>query len=126
VTPFAPADVIYVNAGASRPADLWLDSLKDGGRMLLMLTTDANFPRPNFQSVTGGIFVVTRRGDDFHARFTGPVWVFPCEGLRDATSVAALDAAFAKGGHQNVSRLHRGDPPAGAECWVRGPGWALA
>lgn len=126
VTPFAPADVIYVNAGASRPADLWLDNLKDGGRMLLMLTTDANFPRPDFQRVTGGIFLVTRRGDEFHARFTGPVWVFPCEGLRDAQSVAALDAAFAKGGHQAVTRLYRDDLPEDVEGWVRGPGWALA
>lgn len=30
VAPFAPADVIYVNAGASRPADTWLNGLKDG------------------------------------------------------------------------------------------------
>ena len=35
VTPFAPADVIYVNAGASRPADAWLDGLKEGGRLIL-------------------------------------------------------------------------------------------
>jgi protein-L-isoaspartate(D-aspartate) O-methyltransferase len=29
---FAPADLICVNAGATRPADIWLDGLKDGGR----------------------------------------------------------------------------------------------
>jgi len=27
---FEPADVIYVNAGATRPADIWLDRLKEG------------------------------------------------------------------------------------------------
>jgi protein-L-isoaspartate(D-aspartate) O-methyltransferase len=27
---FEPADVIYVNAGATRPADAWLDRLKEG------------------------------------------------------------------------------------------------
>ena len=30
---FEPADVIYVNAGATRPADAWLDRLKEGGRL---------------------------------------------------------------------------------------------
>jgi protein-L-isoaspartate(D-aspartate) O-methyltransferase len=37
---FDPAEVIYVNAGATRPVDLWLDRLKDGGRMILALTRD--------------------------------------------------------------------------------------
>jgi protein-L-isoaspartate O-methyltransferase len=32
---FDPADVIYVNAGATRPAALWLDRLNDGGRLIL-------------------------------------------------------------------------------------------
>jgi protein-L-isoaspartate(D-aspartate) O-methyltransferase len=27
---FESADVIYVNAGATRPADAWLDRLKEG------------------------------------------------------------------------------------------------
>jgi protein-L-isoaspartate(D-aspartate) O-methyltransferase len=27
---FEPVDVIYVNAGATRPADAWLDRLKEG------------------------------------------------------------------------------------------------
>ena len=34
-----PADVIYVNAGTTRPADLWLDRLKEGGRLILPMTT---------------------------------------------------------------------------------------
>ena len=38
---FEPADVIYVNAGATRPGDAWLDRLKEGGRLILPLTADA-------------------------------------------------------------------------------------
>ena len=37
---FDPADVIYVNAGATRPSDIWLDRLNDGGRLILPLTSD--------------------------------------------------------------------------------------
>jgi protein-L-isoaspartate(D-aspartate) O-methyltransferase len=40
---FEPADVIRVNAGATRPADAWLDRLKEGGRLILPLTADG-FP----------------------------------------------------------------------------------
>src|ERR1700719_917781 len=39
---FEPADVIYVNAGATRPADAWLARLKAGGRLILPLTADAS------------------------------------------------------------------------------------
>src|ERR1700680_2456556 len=38
---FEPVDVIYVNAGATRPADAWLDRLKEGGRLILPLTAGA-------------------------------------------------------------------------------------
>ncbi len=41
--PFDPADVIYVNAGATRPAPAWLDRLKEGGRLVLPLTTAKGF-----------------------------------------------------------------------------------
>jgi len=37
---FEPADVIYVNAGATRPAASWLEQLKEGGRLILPLTAD--------------------------------------------------------------------------------------
>jgi hypothetical protein len=34
--------VIYVNAGATRPADAWLDALAEGG--LILPPTDSGFP----------------------------------------------------------------------------------
>lgn len=42
---FDPADGIYVNAGATRPSDHWLDKLKPGGRLIMMLTTDKSWDR---------------------------------------------------------------------------------
>lgn len=52
IAPFEPADVVYVNAGATRPADAWLDRLKVGGRLVLPLTTDKGFARSSWP--TGG------------------------------------------------------------------------
>jgi protein-L-isoaspartate O-methyltransferase len=36
--------VIYVNAGAIHPADIWLDRLNDGGRLILPLTAQKTLP----------------------------------------------------------------------------------
>src|SRR5262245_62157150 len=38
--PFDAADIIYVNAGCTRPAERWLDNLCNGGRLILPMTSD--------------------------------------------------------------------------------------
>src|SRR5205814_4846122 len=91
---FEPADVILVNAGATRPADIWLDRLKDGGRLILPLTSEAD--RGDWRR--GAVFRIERRGDDFLAKWISAGDIFPCEGARDAESERALAAAFEKGG----------------------------
>jgi protein-L-isoaspartate(D-aspartate) O-methyltransferase len=136
--PLAPADVIYVNAGASRPADSWLDALKPGGRMVLPLTV--NFMTEQGHSMThGAIFLITRHINDpdhFAARCMSGTRIYPCAGMRDGASDLALVAAFAKdgfrdggfgnGGLGRITRLYRTDDIAEERCWVRAPGWCLA
>lgn len=115
---FDPADVIYVNAGVTRPVDLWLDRLKDGGRMILALTRD--------KDAGGAWFLIERRGGGFLAKSISAADLFPCEGARDAESERALVAAFEKGGQERVTRLYRnGDVPE-EQCWLKGPNWCLA
>ena len=117
---FEPADVIYVSAGATRPVDLWLDRLKDGGRLILMLTLDKKF------GLLGAFFRIERRGDGFLAKWIFAADIFPCEGARDAESERALAAALDKGGWERVTRLYRsGDVPE-EQCWLKGPDWCLA
>ncbi|THD79839.1 MAG: methyltransferase domain-containing protein [Phenylobacterium sp.] len=120
---FDPADVIYVNAGATRPADLWLDRLKDGGRLLLPLTTDRNFP--DASALQGAVFRIDRRGEDFLARWVSHIAVFPCEGMRDAASEQALAEALKTPRWHEVTRLVRGAPPPVEACWLRAPDWSL-
>jgi protein-L-isoaspartate(D-aspartate) O-methyltransferase len=126
---FDPADVIYVNAGATRPADIWLDRLNDGGRLILPLTSDKGFGE-NPENIPiqrrGAVFGIKRRGNEFLAKWISAVAIFPCEGARDAGSERALAAAFEKGGWEQVRRLHRrGDLPD-ERCWLNAPDWALA
>jgi protein-L-isoaspartate(D-aspartate) O-methyltransferase len=78
---FDSADIIYVNAGATKPAEAWLDRLVEGGRLILPLTAAA------FQAgdlTQGAVFRIERRDHDFLARRISGVAIFPCEGMRDA------------------------------------------
>ena len=120
---FAPADVILVNAGATRPADAWLDGLAEGGRLILPLTA-GGFPNADVRH--GAVFRITRQGGNFLAKRISGVAIFPCEGMRDAETEAALAAAFAKGRVGEVTRLYRRDDIPEEDCWVRGAGWCLA
>lgn len=118
--PFAPADVIYVNAGATHPPDAWLDGLTEGGRLILPLTTATNFGA-TFSAArpTGATFRFTRRGDGFDADFVSYAAFIPCEGLRDEASERALAAAFEKGGFHDVKRLRRDENVADEDCWMK-------
>lgn len=126
VVAFDDADVIYVNAGATHPADNWLDRLNVGGRLILPLTTKEGFaPVQSADVRRGGVFRIIRAHDGFLARWISGVAIYPCEGMRDPVSERALAAALEGGGWERATRLvRRGDVPA-AECWLKGPGWCL-
>lgn len=126
--PFDEGDVIYVNAGATRPADTWLDRLADGGRLLIPFTTEEGFKLAGDQNVAarGAVFLIERRGGAFHARWISPVAVFPCAGARDKTSERALAAALATGRWSEVTRLYRNDDIEDERAFLKAPGWCLA
>ncbi len=126
-TDFDPADVVFVNAGAVRPADLWLDRLKDGGRLVLPLTTAEGFGKPGAadMGLHGAVFLITRSGTHFLARRISGTRIFPCAGLRDAEGERRLAAAFARSDGSGVTHLHRRDDLPEEICWLRGQGWCL-
>ena len=119
-------DVIYVSAGATKPMETWLDALKDGGRLLLPLTTADGFSAVAPSGPKGGVFRIARRGDEYDAILISGAAFIPGEGMRDAVSEAALAAGFANGRYREVRRLYRNLDLPEDQCWVRAPGWALA
>jgi protein-L-isoaspartate(D-aspartate) O-methyltransferase len=125
---FDEADVIYVNAGCTRPAQSWLDRLADGGRLILPMTSDRGFGAnaPERMASAGAVFRIERRGKDYLAYWISPVAIFPCAGSRDEVSESALAEAFTKGGWQQVTRLYRDQEIPEERCWLRGSGWCLA
>ncbi|WP_342725927.1 methyltransferase domain-containing protein [Bradyrhizobium sp. B097] len=125
---FDPADVIYVNAGCTRPAARWLDGLADGGRLILPLTSDEGFKggAPEQIARSGAVFRVRREGAQYQATWISPVAIIPCDGGRDEASEKVLAEAFASGGWQKVTRLYRDADIPDERCWLRGDGWCLA
>jgi len=125
---FGEADVIYVNAGCTRPAESWLDRLADGGRLILPMTSDQGFgaASPERWSSAGAVFRIERRGHDYLASWISSVAIFPCAGSRDEVSERVLAEALAKGNWQQVTRLYRDQAIPEERCWLRGSGWCLA
>ena len=125
--PFDPADVIYVNAGVTRPADQWLDGLREGGRLILPLATIKLMADDDTKVHSrGAMFRIERRASEFLARVLSPVAIIPCDGARDETSEAALAEAFKKGDCKLVTRLYRNEDIPDDRCWLRASGWCLA
>jgi protein-L-isoaspartate(D-aspartate) O-methyltransferase len=116
-TPFAPADLILVSAGATHPVDHWLDGLKDGGQLVLPLTPDTGM---------GIVMGIRRRGERWFATTLSPILIYRCVSARDPQSAAALAEALKHGGQNGVTRLYRGDPPSPESVWLRGENWCLA
>ncbi len=127
---FAPADVIYVNAGASHPHAHWLDRLKPEGRLLTPITSSAGMPADmgaaRKRSGVGGALLVTRRPEGFSARFISAVGFVTCvgdeaEALRDRVWQTMLG-----GGHAEVRSLRRDPHDAGDGCWFHDEGFCLS
>jgi protein-L-isoaspartate(D-aspartate) O-methyltransferase len=114
---FDPADGVYVNAGATRPSLLWLDKLKPAGRLIMMLTADNRW---------GQILKVTRAKNGYAAALIGPCGFIPCIGARDTVSEAALSAALAGGGMEEVKSLRREAHEPDDSCWMHCDGFCLS
>ena len=123
--------MIYVNAGATAPALSWLDNLAQGGRLILPLTTEANFPVMDMDipkmRLQGAVFRLQREGNhQYQAKWLCPVAIFPCAGNRDPASEQALSEALQRGGAKNVTKLYRSMSVPAENSWLRGQGWDLA
>jgi protein-L-isoaspartate(D-aspartate) O-methyltransferase len=122
VAPLPICDVVYINAGATAPLDIWLDALRPSGRLLFPLTPDGAAGMPG----AGGLLLITRVSEkSFDARFISPAMFVPCIGARDEATAQRLAEAFKRGDSGNVRSLRRKTVPD-ETCWCLGNGWWLS
>jgi protein-L-isoaspartate(D-aspartate) O-methyltransferase len=115
--PIPECNVIYVNAGATHPLDIWLDALRPSGRLLLPMTGAGGW---------GAALMVTRGTSDIlAARFVSPIGIYPCDGARNEEMAAKLGAAISRRDFDKVKSLRRGTLPD-ETCWLAGDGWWLS
>jgi protein-L-isoaspartate(D-aspartate) O-methyltransferase len=125
--PKETADAIYVNFAAHRPAEAWIERLNIDGRLIFPLGVpdiDGDGRRTGLASYAG-FFLVTRRPQGCAVECLGPVAFVWGEAVTGTfKSYSKLEAAFRKGGMQNVCALRWKTGPSKEE-WYSEPDWGL-
>jgi protein-L-isoaspartate(D-aspartate) O-methyltransferase len=97
-----PCDAILVNAGSTHPLPLWLDALREGGRMVLPITVAAT------PTLGQGVMVkITRSEGAFAAEVVSVVGIFSCVSARDPQLEPLMAKAFAGGGLLKIKSVRR-------------------
>jgi protein-L-isoaspartate(D-aspartate) O-methyltransferase len=115
-------DAILVNAGATHPRSIWLDSLRPDGRLLMPLTVTDDTDRGG----EGRVLKVIRQPEGFTASFISGVRIFPCVGGRDAEMNQRLKEAFKRGDAKSVQSLRRDRHEPSDACWFHGETFCLS
>jgi protein-L-isoaspartate(D-aspartate) O-methyltransferase len=116
-----PSDAILVNAGATHPRPVWLDALRQGGRLLVPLTVARHASGHG-----GGVLKITRQPHGLTARFIADVNIFPCIGARDPQMNDQLQDAFRRGTWAAVQSLRRDPHDPTDACWLHGSDFCLS
>lgn len=117
-----PSDAILVNAGFTHPLDHWLDSLNDGGRLLLPITVS----NPERKVGTGAMLLIVRNGDEFRAEYSMPIAIFTSPSGRDERLDAEIGRAFSDGKWFRVARVRRDRHTRADTCCIHADGVCLS
>jgi protein-L-isoaspartate(D-aspartate) O-methyltransferase len=115
-----PVDAIFVNAGVTHPLPLWLDQLKDGGRLVLPLTFDVGV------GGKGVMLRVMREGERYAARFLSLVMIYSSTSVRDAQMNAALAKQIGSPKLFSLQSLRRDAHQEEETCWLHGDGFCFS
>jgi protein-L-isoaspartate(D-aspartate) O-methyltransferase len=117
-----PSDATLINAGSTHPRSVWLDTLRLGGRLLVLLTATKEANGPGW----GYVLKVTRQSRGLAACFISDVGVFPCIGSRDTALNERLKEAFDRGDWKTVQSLRRDPHEPTDACWLHSVDFCLS
>jgi protein-L-isoaspartate(D-aspartate) O-methyltransferase len=113
-----PCNGILINAGVTHPLPLWLDRLRDGGRLVLPLTMAVAPGRP----IGVGIMIkAIREHDRFSAQIVSSVGIYSCTSVRDPQREAQLKASLTTGAVMQMKSFRRDAHDQSGTCLVHGP-----
>ena len=116
-------DGILVNAGVTHPLDAWLDTLRDGGRIVIPLTVSM----AGMRNIGKGVVVLlTKHPSGFSAEFVSFTAIFSAIGLRDESLSPLIGQALQKNPMPRLKTFRRDPHEQAAECWLHTPGFCLS
>lgn len=116
------SDATLVNAGATHPRAIWLDSLRLGGRLLVPLTVTKDS-----EGGGGGLVLkVIRHPRGLTARFISEVGIFSCAGCRDPELNKRLKEAFDREDWKTLRSLRRDVHDLTDTCWLHDESFCLS
>jgi protein-L-isoaspartate(D-aspartate) O-methyltransferase len=121
--PFDPGecDAMLINAGMTHPLPIWLDRLRDGGRMVVPLTMSV---------ASGGGYgtmaKIIRSGEHFSAETIGGVGIFSAIGLRDAALEGPIKEAIQSNKLAGLKSVRRDPHDLGETCILHTPGVCIS
>jgi protein-L-isoaspartate(D-aspartate) O-methyltransferase len=108
-------DAMLINAGVTHPHALWLERLKEGGRLVVPITTATS------ETLGAGLMMrIVRTPNGFSARGVSPVGIYSCKGMRDAELEPILRNALATQSLLRVKSLRREPHEQEETCLVHG------
>jgi protein-L-isoaspartate(D-aspartate) O-methyltransferase len=122
-TQFGPGecDAMLINAGMTHPLPLWLDRLRDGGRLLLPLTVPMG---PNLGK--GVMLKITRHRSAYAAQYVSFVAIYSATSARDPQLEPALGKALSTAAFLKVKSVRRDDHAPDETCVVHTTGVCLS
>ncbi len=116
-TQFDPGkcDAMLINAGCTHPLPLWLDGLREGGRLLLPITM------PMAPNLGKGIMLkVIRQVNGYAAQLVTFVAIYSATSGRDSAREAVVGKALATGALMKVKSVRREPHAADETCALHG------
>jgi protein-L-isoaspartate(D-aspartate) O-methyltransferase len=97
-----PCDAIFVNCGVTHPQTIWLERLRDGGRLVVPFTMAIN------ATLGQGIMTkIVRTGAGYSAEMVSPVAIFSGGNLRDPALEPKMAQALRSGGLLKLKSVRR-------------------
>jgi len=116
-TQFDPGecDAILINAGMTHPLPLWLDRLREGGRLLVPITIPM---APNLGK--GMMLKIVRHGTGYTAQIVSFVAIYSATSARDPQLESVIGKGLASGGLMKLKSVRRDHHAPDETCVVHG------
>ena len=108
-------DAMLINAGVTHPLPLWLDRLREGGRLVVPLTM-ATTPRLGI----GVMVKIVRERGGFSAQIVTSLAIYSCTSARDAQREPLLKAAMSGGALMKMKSVRRDAHEQSDTCVLHG------